>query len=151
MAPKASQWTPFKKYCCPNTRTILKRKTLYIKYKPCDHWHELYHGKIRNMTGDLITWAEIDLKALANNVRAYQQFIGKNVEIIAVVKANAYGHGLVPSSLTMLQAGAKRLAVHRYYEGITLRKNGIQAPILIMGDSPIEAIPDIIQWQLTLQ
>jgi len=101
------------------------------------------------MTGDLITWAEIDLKALANNVRAYQQFIGKNVEIIAGVKANAYGHGLVPSSLTMLQAGAKRLAVHRYYEGITLRKNGIQAPILIMGDSPIEAIPDIIQWQLT--
>ncbi|PKN86014.1 MAG: hypothetical protein CVU46_09175, partial [Chloroflexi bacterium HGW-Chloroflexi-8] len=43
----------------------------------------------------IVTWAEIDLDAIAHNVKAFKQHVGENVEIMAVVKANAYGHGAI--------------------------------------------------------
>ena len=61
----------------------------------------------------IITWAEIDLDAIASNVRAFRKHVGEKVEIIAVVKANAYGHGAIPVVKAALDAGAMRLAVHR--------------------------------------
>jgi len=60
----------------------------------------------------VITWAEIDLEAIRHNIRAYQRHIGPEVKIIAVVKANAYGHGAIPVAKAALEAGASMLAVH---------------------------------------
>ena len=62
--------------------------------------------------------------------------LASEVEVFAVVKANAYGHGAAPVARAALAAGATRLAVHRAIEGIELRQAGIDAPILIMGYTP---------------
>jgi alanine racemase len=101
------------------------------------------------MLEGLVTWAEIDLDAIAKNVRAFKRHTGEKVEIMAVVKANAYGHGAIQVAQAALQAGATRLAVHRMIEGVELRRAGIKAPILIMGYTPRSGIEQIIRWQLT--
>jgi alanine racemase len=88
------------------------------------------------MREDMVTWAEIDLDAIAFNVRAFKRHVGERVEILAVVKANAYGHGAVHVARAALEAGATRLAVHRAIEGVELRRAGVAAPILVMGYTP---------------
>jgi alanine racemase len=97
----------------------------------------------------LVTWAESDLEAIRYNVRAFRRHVGGNVEVMAVVKANAYGHGAVPVAKAALEAGATRLGVHRLNEGVELRQAGIGAPILIMGYTPPAGAGAVVQWQLT--
>ncbi|MBA7564757.1 Alanine racemase [subsurface metagenome] len=104
---------------------------------------------IHNAVDRLLTWAEVDLDALAANIRSYRRHVGKGVEIIAVVKANGYGHGAVMVTCTALAAGASRLAVHRLEEGIELRQAGIICPILIMGYTPVANAPLVVDHQLT--
>jgi len=101
------------------------------------------------MLEGIVTWAEIDLDAIRFNVRAFQKHVGPKVEIIAVVKANAYGHGAVPVARAALEAGAARLAVHRVIEGIELRRAGITAPVLVMGYTPPSGAELITRWGLT--
>lgn len=101
------------------------------------------------MLDSLVAWAEIDLDAIAHNVRAFQAHAGPNVEIFAVVKANAYGHGAVPVSRAALAAGATRLAVHRATEGVQLRRAGLDAPVLVMGYTPPAAAALVVKWGLT--
>ncbi len=96
-----------------------------------------------------LTWAEVDLDAIAENTRAMKRWVGEEVEIIAVVKANAYGHGAVPVARTVLAAGASRLAVHRLHEGIALRRAGIEAPILVMAPLLPAQAPEVVRWRLT--
>lgn len=60
-----------------------------------------------------LTWAEVNLDAIAHNTRTIKTHVGPKVEIVAVVKANAYGHGAVPVAHTALENGATRLAVYR--------------------------------------
>jgi alanine racemase len=96
--------------------------------------------------------AEIDLSALRHNLQQIKKRIGRR-EILAVVKANAYGHGAVP--IARLLAGGKRswdislLGVAYLEEAIQLRKAGITDPILLMTGCPIEQIPEIVRYQLT--
>ncbi|MCC6147813.1 MAG: alanine racemase [Anaerolineaceae bacterium] len=97
----------------------------------------------------MVTWAEVDLDAIAHNIAAYKRHVGARVEVFAVVKANAYGHGAAAVSRTALTAGASRLAVHRAGEGIELRKAGIDAPILVVGYTPPEGAKRIVRWHLT--
>jgi alanine racemase len=97
----------------------------------------------------IVTWVEIDLDAIEHNVRAFKRHLGEQVEIIAVVKANAYGHGVVPVARAALAAGASRLAVHRAIEGVELRRAGIEAPILVMGYTPPDGVELIVGWELT--
>ncbi len=80
-----------------------------------------------------LSYVRVDLGAIAHNVGALKQHLGPNVELMAVVKANAYGHGAVEVAQVALQNGASRLAVARIAEGVQLRQAGITAPILIMG------------------
>jgi alanine racemase len=101
------------------------------------------------MLEGIVTWAEIDLDAIAFNVRAFKRHVGEAVEIFAVVKANAYGHGAAPVARTALEAGATRLAVHRLVEGIELRRAGIEAPILVMGYTPADGAALAARWRLT--
>lgn len=96
-----------------------------------------------------LTWAEINLDAIAHNVKAYKNHVGPDVEVMAVVKANAYGHGAAPVARAALEAGAARLAVHRLNEAVELRKAGLTAPILIMGYTPPEAAEEVLRWELT--
>ena len=101
------------------------------------------------MLDGIVTWAEIDLDALAHNVRALQRHVGEQVDVIAVVKANAYGHGAAPIARAALEAGAVQLAVHRAIEGVELRHAGITAPILVMGYTPPDGAAMIAKWRLT--
>ena len=79
------------------------------------------------------TWVEINIDAIANNVKNIKELIGEKKELMAVLKGNAYGHDVLETSSIALNNGASRLAVARLEEGIFLRKTGITAPILVLG------------------
>ncbi len=98
---------------------------------------------------DLLTWAEIDLDAIAHNARVLKNCAAPECELMVAVKANAYGHGAVQVSRAALKGGATRLAVHRTGEGVQLRQAGITAPILIMGYTLPAESGTIACWDLT--
>jgi len=77
-------------------------------------------------------WIEIDHQALVGNLAVLRRLAGEKRSVIAVVKANAYGHGAVDVSRTLLQHGVERLAVATLGEGMELRTAGIGAPILLL-------------------
>jgi alanine racemase len=86
------------------------------------------------------SFIQIDLDAVTANVQAIQRHVGSAVQVMGVVKANAYGHGMIPIAQAVLAAGAARLAVARPDEGVNLRRAGITAPVLVMGYAlPAEA------------
>lgn len=93
--------------------------------------------------------AEINLAALLHNFREVSRKIGPERSIIAVVKADAYGHGAVQVSQTLQDAGVKMLGVALVQEGAELRQAGIRVPILMMGSLLKEQIPLMIEHQLT--
>lgn len=93
-------------------------------------------------------WVSVDLSAIRHNVNAVREHVGPDVGVLAVVKANAYGHGLVPVSEAALAAGAAGLAVAIPDEGITLREAGVTGRILIMGICEPSAAPDIVHHNL---
>jgi alanine racemase len=97
-----------------------------------------------------LTYAEVNLDAVASNVSAIKRHIGSAVVLIAVVKANAYGHGALEVARTALSHGAERLAVARIEEGIQLRAAGLTAPILIMNYTPPEHVGKAVDHDLTL-
>ncbi len=79
------------------------------------------------------THAVVDLDRYATNVQAMRAHIGERVQLMAVVKANAYGHGIIPCARAAIEAGATWLAVARVEEGLHLRAKGIAAPVLVIG------------------
>jgi alanine racemase len=97
----------------------------------------------------VVTWAEINLDAIAQNVQEIKTYVGTGTEIIASVKANAYGHGLRPVARVALEAGATRLAVHRIQAAVALREAGIHAPILLLGHVLPSAIGLVVQYDIT--
>lgn len=96
--------------------------------------------------------AEIDLTALASNLRQVKNQVGR-AKILAVVKANAYGHGAVEVARFLADKGRAMgvalLGVAYLKEGIALRKAGIRLPILLMTGCPVEQIPEIVRYRLT--
>ncbi len=93
--------------------------------------------------------AEIDLKAIAHNVEELRRITHPDALMMAVVKANAYGHGAVEVARCALQNGAQRLGVARIDEAIQLREAGIKAPILIFGYTLPEMAPELLEYNLT--
>ncbi|WP_373528277.1 alanine racemase [Nostoc sp.] len=94
-------------------------------------------------------WVEIDLGALSYNVQQLVQLLSPHTELMAVVKADAYGHGAVTVAQTVIQSGASWLGVATVPEAIQLREGGIQAPILILGAThTLEQIHAIAHWKL---
>jgi alanine racemase len=79
------------------------------------------------------TWAEINLQALAENFRALRERVNSDVKIMAVVKADAYGHGAVECARRLAQEGADWFGVALPEEGIELRDAGVRQPILCLG------------------
>lgn len=95
-------------------------------------------------------WAEIDLCAIAHNLNELRRVTGSRAKIMAVVKANAYGHGAVEVSTTVLSNGADYLGVAILNEALELRLAGIKAPILILGFTPPEQVFDAVREDITL-
>ncbi len=100
-------------------------------------------------TAKLLTWAEIDLAAIRHNLHALKAHVGRGVKTMAVVKANAYGHGAIPVAKTALTAGADWLAVNRVDEGVALRQAGISARILVLGYCPPAQAEIVVAHRLT--
>ena len=82
------------------------------------------------------TWLEVDLEAIAHNVRRVVEIVGPAVKVLAVLKADGYGHGAVRVARTALNNGVYCLGVASINEGLALRKTGISAPILVLGFTP---------------
>ena len=104
------------------------------------------------------TFAQIDLDGLKANYRAVRTFVdttsdgrkvGRGPEIIAVVKANAYGHGAVAVARALEQAGATMLACADIEEGVQLRQAGTQIPILVFGALSISDLNGVFEYRLT--
>ncbi len=94
-------------------------------------------------------WVEIDLAALTHNVKQLKNLLSPHTQLMAVVKADAYGHGAVAVSQTALSAGASWLGVATIPEGIELREAGITAPILLLGATHTAAqVKAIAHWHL---
>lgn len=90
-------------------------------------------------------WAEIDLSAVRHNVRYVSSVVGRHVAVLAVVKADAYGHGAVPIAYAALKAGCSALGVGDSSEALELRDRGILAPIVILGAIIEEEIPRVVE------
>jgi alanine racemase len=96
-----------------------------------------------------LVWAEIDLKAIAHNVAALRRITQPESKMMAVVKANGYGHGAIEVAQCALQNGAATLGVARIEEGIQIREAGIRAPILIFGYTLADLAADLLKYELT--
>lgn len=96
------------------------------------------------------TVAEIDLDAIRHNVRQFREHLAESVRLMAVVKADAYGHGAVPVARAALSAGADCLAVAFLDEALELRAAGISAPILVLGYTPPRAVEEAVKNDVTL-
>jgi alanine racemase len=94
------------------------------------------------------TVAHVDLAALQANFRAIQSFVG-GPRIIAVVKANAYGHGSTRVALALEQAGATMLACADIEEGIVIRQAGVRVPILVFGALSVSDLDGLFEFTLT--
>lgn len=95
-------------------------------------------------------WVEINLANIAYNMSQIRRLVGDNVEIMPIVKANAYGHGAIEVAKTVLKAGTQRLGVASLSEGIELRVAGINASILILSPLALDEVRKAISHQLTL-
>ena len=91
------------------------------------------------------TVVEIDLSAVRDNLRAIRSLIGPAVEIIGIVKADAYGHGAVAVGRTLAAEGVKRFGVALVEEGAALREAGIAGEILVLGALLPEQAPEIVE------
>ena len=93
--------------------------------------------------------AEIDVEAFTHNLRTLRDCLQPNCEIMAVVKADAYGHGAAVLAEAALAGGATWLGVARCLEGAALRQQGIRAPILMLGPTWPEEIEALVHYRLT--
>ncbi len=91
---------------------------------------------------------EISRSALVHNVGIFRRLAGRRRRLLAVVKANAYGHGMLEVSRIALGAGADWLGVHSLEEGLRLREAGFAAPVLVLGYIPLDGLVEAIAGDL---
>ena len=103
---------------------------------------------MNNIFKSLRTWVEINLDALECNFDAVREELPENMKILAVVKANAYGHGAIGVA-KFLEDKADYLAVAATDEALELRKNGVNCPILILGHIPYGDYDNIVKFNIT--
>ena len=97
---------------------------------------------------DRWAWEEIDLGAVRRNARAFKQIIGPRTQMMCAVKADAYGHGAVECTKALHSGGASQFAVATVAEGVELRKAGIEWPILMLNQCPVEAVDTLIEYDI---
>jgi alanine racemase len=92
-------------------------------------------------------WAEVDLDKLAHNMREIRR-VAKSKDIIAVIKADGYGHGALDIAPTLLENGATRIAVAVVSEAVELRRGGIDAPIMVLGFTPPSLTDMLLRYDI---
>lgn len=97
----------------------------------------------------LKTWAEINLAAVRFNIINIQKKLGKNIELMAIVKCNAYGHGAIEVSRQILNLGVKALGVSSLYEGIELRDIFKDVPIIVLSAGMSGQAEEFIEYNLS--
>lgn len=102
-----------------------------------------------HLTGRRPTWVEVDLDAIASNLRAVRGRVGPERKVLAVVKADAYGHGAIPVARRLEKEGVFSFGVAMVEEGLELRRAGIRAGIVILGVFSPGQIPAIVEGDLT--
>ncbi len=95
------------------------------------------------------TWAEIDLAALVHNFKNIKKRVGPDVGVMAIVKAQGYGHGIVQVSRVLEKEGVNYFGVTSPFEAFLLRKEGIKSAILILGPTILEKASGIIEKNIT--
>lgn len=103
----------------------------------------------KSLTKSLRTWAWLDMGALESNVRRIQSLLPDHCQFMAVVKANAYGHGAIPMARHLAGMGIRDFAVATLDEGIALRKHKIPGNILILGYTPAPCAHTLHKYALT--
>jgi alanine racemase len=96
------------------------------------------------------TWVEVDLEAVAYNVRRIKEIIAPEVKILAVLKADAYGHGALTVSRTAINNGASYCGVASVNEAVKLRDGGVTVPTLVLGYTPAWLAREAILRDITL-
>lgn len=93
----------------------------------------------------MLRWVEVNLGNVASNVRYIRRIVRNEARIIAVVKADAYGHGAVEVSKVVLKNGADMLAVANVYEAMELRSAGIKVPVLLLNWTEPSRLKDVVR------
>ena len=94
-------------------------------------------------------WIEVNLTAIENNYRAINKLVGEETALIAILKANAYGHGAVEVARALAEVGAPYLAVTRLEEAIPIRAAGILTPILLLSPALPDEVHELLPYRLT--
>jgi alanine racemase len=102
------------------------------------------------MEGSDLQRLEISRSALVHNIREFRRVIGPRRKFLAVVKANAYGHGLLPVAGIALRHGVDWLGVNSVEEGAALRDAGFRCPVLVLGYTPLAALDEAVARDLRL-
>lgn len=94
-------------------------------------------------------YVTIDLAAIRHNYALQKSLLPENTPVMAVVKADAYGHGMEEVALSLYRDGARHFAVALAEEGIALREKGVEGEILVLGAATLSAIAAAVQYDLT--
>lgn len=95
------------------------------------------------------TWAEIDLSAIEYNFRQIKRMVGSKIDILAVIKADAYGHGAIRIAEKLKTCGVRYFGVATVDEAIELRKSKIVTPILLLSTVTSDELPTLIKYKIT--
>lgn len=95
------------------------------------------------------TRMEVNLQNLRHNYNAIKEHVGPGPQIMAVIKADAYGHGVIPVARALLEEGCQRFAVATPDEALEIREAGIHQPILVLGPSPCKVAPEYIRQNIS--
>ncbi|TQR12673.1 alanine racemase [Psychrobacillus lasiicapitis] len=112
--------------------------------------HTEKEGSLMSQSYYRPTFIQVDLQAIKSNIKHLKEKLQKHTSIMAIVKANAYGHGAIEVANAALQAGATLLAVASPEESVQLRDAGVTADILVLGASPISFLPIASERNITL-
>jgi len=92
----------------------------------------------------VLNWVEIDAGALRNNIAEFKRRLEQGPRLGAVVKSNAYGHGMIEVARVAAEASADWLCVNNVDEGVALREAGLALPILVMGYVPLDGLGEVV-------
>ncbi len=102
------------------------------------------------MSNEIISWIEISKKALINNINIMRSRVKPGVKIMAVVKANAYGHGLIETATIAAVNGVDFFGVNCLDEALRLRSAKIKTPVLVLGYTPLARLKDAVSHDISL-
>ncbi len=107
-------------------------------------------SRTSNINAHRDSWVEVNIDNVSNNIKALKNCIPKDMKFLAVVKADAYGHGAAMLAPTLLACGVDMFGVASIDEALNLRENGITAEILVLGAVPFWALATAVENNITV-